>query len=90
MIILKHVEYRIKSRSELERLSNHLRETTSRIPGVTFQDVCFPKGKKEFVVILNCTSEDRYLEWREICPPPPAARDWYEVFLVKDEFLTPD
>jgi hypothetical protein len=88
MIILKHVEYKIKDMSELEGLLKHLDETTSKVQGITLQEICFPRGKEEFVLILDCTTENRYQEWREICPPPPGANDWYEVFLTKDEYFT--
>lgn len=63
----------------------HLRKTTSQIEGVNYKDIYFVKGKKEFVLFLECESEEKYLEWREICPPPPGAKDWYEVLLTKDE-----
>jgi hypothetical protein len=85
MIIMKHVEYEIADFSELGRLLDHLEETTSRVSGVTLRDIYFPRGREEFVLALECTSEDNYLEWRKICPPPPGAKDWYEVFLTKDE-----
>jgi len=85
MIILKHVEYKIKDLRELENLLIHLRETTSKIDGIEFKDIYFPKGKDEFVLVMQCVSEDKYLEWREICPPPPGIKDWYEVLLIKDE-----
>jgi hypothetical protein len=85
MMILKHVEYKIKDTSELENLLNHLKETTSKINGVKLKDVYFPKGKDEFVLVMECISEDKYLEWRKICPPPSGAHDWYEVLLSKDE-----
>ncbi len=85
MIVLKHVEYKLKDLSELESLLNHLDETTSKVPGITLKDIYFPKGKDEFVLVMDCTTEDRYLEWREICPPPPGAKDWHEVFFTKDE-----
>lgn len=70
MLILKHVEHKIESRSELEGLLNHLEETTSEMPGVPLQGICFPRGKEEFVLVLGCTSEDRYWACRGICPPP--------------------
>ncbi len=85
MIILKHVEYKIKDLSELERLLNHLRETTSKVNGVEFKDIYFPKGKDESILVMMCVSEDKYLKWRDIWPPPPGANDWYEVLLTKDE-----
>ena len=37
---------------------------------------------------MNCINEDKYLEWRDICPPPPGAKDWYEVLLTKDEHFS--
>jgi hypothetical protein len=88
MIILKHVEYKIKDSSELEGLLNHLKETTSKVDGVEFEDIYFPKDKDEFVLIMECTTEDKYLEWRDICPPPPGAKDWYEILLSKDEYFS--
>jgi len=87
MIILKHVQYKIKDSSELEMLLSHLRKTTSKVEGVEFKDIYFPEGKDEFVLVMKCVSEDKYLEWREICPPPPGAKDWYEVLLTKDEYF---
>jgi hypothetical protein len=88
MIILKHVGYKIKDSRELESLLSHLKETTSKVDGVVLKDIYFPKGKDEFVLILDCTEEDKYLEWRDICPPPPGADDWYEVLLTKKESIT--
>jgi hypothetical protein len=84
MLILKHVEYEIGDSGEMEGLVAHLRQTTSQVEGVTFKDIYFVKGKKEFVLFLECDSEERYLEWREICPPPEGAADWYEILLAKD------
>jgi hypothetical protein len=81
MIILKHVEYIIKDTNELNGLLDHLKETTSRIEGVELMDIYFPKGKDEFILMMNCVNEYQYLKWREICPPPPGAKDWYEVLL---------
>ncbi|MCH7732283.1 MAG: hypothetical protein IIB44_07170 [Candidatus Marinimicrobia bacterium] len=63
----------------------HLRETTSKVDGVEYKDIYFPKGKAEFVLVMECVNEDKYVEWRNICSPPPGAKDWYEVFLKKDE-----
>ncbi|MHA1961047.1 MAG: hypothetical protein ACW99U_12490 [Candidatus Thorarchaeota archaeon] len=82
---MKHVEYRIKSNTELEKLLNHLKETTSSVLGVKLIDIYFPKGKREFILHLECKSEKSYLEWRDICPPPNGANDWYEVMLTKNE-----
>jgi hypothetical protein len=87
MIILKHVEHSIKDSNELNKLLDHLRDTTSNIEGVELKEIYFPKGKDEFVLMLDCRNEDKYLEWREICPPPPGAKDWYEVFLEKEEIF---
>ncbi len=85
MIILKHVGYKIKTSSELKRLLDHLEETTSKVDGIVLKDIYFPQNKDEFVLALDCESEDKYLQWRDICPPPLGASDWYEVFLTKDE-----
>lgn len=88
MLILKHVEYQIPDTAHLEGLLAHLRETTSQIDGVNFEDIYFPKGKSEFVLFLDCKSENEYLEWREICPPPPGAKDWHEVLLTTNEHFS--
>ena len=88
MIILKHVEYKIKNSSELESLLSHLRKTTAKIEGVGFKEIYFPKDKDEFILVMDCISEDKYLEWRDICPPPQGAKDWYEVLLSKEEHFS--
>lgn len=85
MIILKHVGHKIKDSAELNNLLKHLKETTSKVTGVLLKDVYFPMDKDEFILFLDCISEDRYLEWREICPPPSGATDWYEILFTKDE-----
>jgi len=85
MIILKHVEYRIKDVNELKNLLSHLVETTSKVDGVELKNIYFPKGKDEFILLMECINEDRYLDWRAICPPPTGAKDWYEVLLTRNE-----
>jgi hypothetical protein len=90
MIILKHVEYRINDFRELKSLLSHLRKTTAKVDGVEFKDIYFPKGKDEFILVLECIHEEKYLEWRAICPPPPGAKDWYEVMLLEDERFSKD
>jgi hypothetical protein len=88
MLILKHVEHEIKDADEMESLLAHLMETTSQVEGVVLKDIYFPKGKKEFVLFLECGNEEKYLKWREICPPPPGAKDWYEILFSKDAYLS--
>ncbi len=88
MLVLKHVEYEITGRDQLESLISHLRETTLKVDGVTFNDIYFKKDKKEFILFLECESEEKYLKWREICPPPPGAKDWYEVLMSKEEHFS--
>lgn len=90
MLILKHVEYEVKDNAQLKNLLAHIRQTTSQVEGIIFKDMYFVKGKKEFVLLLECESEDKYLEWREICPPPPGAKDWYEILFTKDEYFSKD
>lgn len=63
----------------------HIEETASRVEGAEFNDVYFPKNKDEFVLVMDCVSEEKYLLWRKTCPPPAGAKDWYEVFLTKEE-----
>lgn len=88
MLVLKHVEYEIADIVQLKSLLAHLRDTTSQIEGITYKDIYFVKGKKEFVLNLECDSEKMYLEWREMCPPPPGAKDWHQVLLTKDEYFS--
>lgn len=88
MLILKHVEYEIPDVDQLEGLLGHLDKTTSQVDGISLKDIYFVKGKKEFVVFLECENEEVYLKWREICPPPPGAKDWYEVYLNKNEHFS--
>lgn len=64
MVILKHVEYEIADSAQLESLLAHLQETTSKVEGITYKNIYFMKGKKEFVLKLECVSEDKYLQWR--------------------------
>ncbi len=88
MLVLKHVEFEIKDEAQLKSLLAHLHETTSRIEGITFKDIYFLKNKAAFVLFLECEHEADYLRWREICPPPPGAKDWYEILLTKEEQLS--
>ncbi len=87
MVVLKHVDYEITGIAQLENLETHLRQTTAEVEGVSYKEIFFIKGKKEFVLYLECESEEKYLEWREICPPPPGAKDWYEVLLSREEYF---
>jgi len=87
MVVLKHVNYEITDTAELENLVAHLRQTTAQVEGVSYKEIFFVKRKKEFVLYLECKSEEKYLEWREICPPPPGAKDWYEVLLSREEYF---
>lgn len=88
MLVIKHVEDEIADTTELESLLTHLRKTTSQVEGITYSDIYFVKGKKKFVLFLGCESEEKYLEWREICPPPPGAKDWCEVLFTKDKHFS--
>lgn len=88
LLVLKHVGYEIKNVSELENLLAHLRETTSQIEGILFKDIYFTNDKKEFILFLECRSEETYHEWRKICPPPPGAEDWHEILLTRSQFFS--
>ena len=46
-----------------------MKETTSKVDGVSLKAIYFPKNKDGFVLVLECVSENKYLEWREICSP---------------------
>ncbi len=49
MLILKHVEYKIKNKQELEKVLDYIKKTTSMIDGIEFKDIYFPKdGMKSF------------------------------------------
>jgi len=87
MFVLKHVEYEIKDVKQLEGLLAHLKQTTSQVENVVLKDIYFVKGKKEFVLFMECENEAKYHKWREICPPPPGATDWHEVLLSRDEYF---
>ncbi len=87
MVVLKHVDYEITGTAQLENLVEHLRQTTAEVEGVSYKEIFFIKGKKEFVLYLESESEEKYLEWRKICPPPPGAKDWYEVLLSREEYF---
>ncbi|MHA1987294.1 MAG: hypothetical protein ACW98D_11685 [Promethearchaeota archaeon] len=88
MLILKHVEYEIPDINKLNMLLDHLNQTTSKFKGISFNDIFFSRNKKKFVLLLECESEDVYLMWRKICPPPSGAKDWYEVYLSKREYFS--
>ena len=88
MLVLKHVEYEITNANQLDELLAHLKDTTSQVEGISLKDIYFMKDKKEFVLFLECDNEECYHEWREICPPPPGAKDWHEVLLNKKEHLS--
>ena len=89
MIILKHVEHEIRDTDELIKLQIHLMEASSKIDGVILLDIYFPAEKEEFVIALDCESEEKYISWNEICPSPDGANDWYEIWLTKaDKFIT--
>lgn len=89
MLILKHVEFDVRSRDQLNNLLSHIEETASQVDGIIFKNIYFVKDKKEFVLFMESKDEQKYHEWRKICPPPPGASDWYEVFQTRDE-LFPD
>jgi len=66
MIVLKHVEFKIKRLDEVEKFLTHARETASGVDGVKFMNIYFPDGREEYIVAMDCVSEDRYLKWRDI------------------------
>ncbi|MGA2526622.1 MAG: hypothetical protein ABSF79_08420 [Smithellaceae bacterium] len=88
MLFLKHVEYEIDDKAKLKGLLAHAKETISQVKGITYKNIYFVKDKKEFVLFLECENEAKYLEWREICPPPPGAKDWHEVLLTRKEYFS--
>jgi len=60
MLKLKHVEYEISDIDQLEALLDHLDETTSQVDDISLKDIYFVKGKKEFVLFLECENEEVY------------------------------
>ena len=89
MIILQHIEHRLANTDELIKLQIRLMEMTSKVRGVTLLDIYFPTEKDEVVIALDCESEEKYLEWRKICPPPDGAYNGYEVWMTKAEKFLP-
>ena len=85
LLILKHVEYEIHDRDQLNILIDHLNKTTAHVDGIEFINIYFSRDKKEFVLFLECEMEKAYHMWRRICPPPDGANDWFEIFLTKEE-----
>jgi hypothetical protein len=85
VIILKHVEYNLRNSDELTKLLSHLDKTTAQVEGLILTEIYFPKNKSEFILMMDCSSEEQYIKWREICPPPTGANDWYEVLYTKKE-----
>lgn len=66
MIVLKHVEFKIERLDELEKILTHVKETASKVHGVKFMDIYFPRGRDEYILVMDCVSEDKYLRWRDI------------------------
>lgn len=61
--------------------------TTSQIEGIEFKHIYFNNKKKEFILFLDCQNEEKYREWRKICPPPQGAKDWHEIYLTREEYF---
>jgi hypothetical protein len=85
MIFLKHVQHRLSGRSELDSILAHVRETAAQVRGVRLRECFVLQGRDEFILVMECPDEAAYQKWRELCPPPPGARDWVETAVLAEE-----
>jgi hypothetical protein len=84
-IFLKHFKYGMENFHELKSLLCQLRKTTSKVDGIEFNRFYFLKGKEKFSLVTECINDEKYLDWRAVCPPTPGTKEWHEVRLLEDE-----
>jgi hypothetical protein len=73
MIFLKHVQHKLGSWDDLQSILTHIRETILQ-------------ERDEFILVMDCPNEAAYQEWRNLCPPPPGAKDWVEPAILAEDF----
>jgi hypothetical protein len=86
MIFLKHVQHKLGSRDDLQSILAHIRETAKKVPGVRLRDFFILQERDEFILVMDCLNETAYQEWRDLCPPPPGAKDWVEPAILAEDF----
>lgn len=88
MIFLKYVQHKLSGRSELESILAHVRATAAQVRGVRLRECFVLQERDEFILVIECSDEAAYREWRGLCPPPPGARDWVEAAVLAEEYGT--
>jgi len=86
MIFLKHVQHKLDDQDNLQSILARVRETAARVPGVSLRDFFILQERDELILVMNCPDETAYQEWRELCPPPPGAKDWVDSAVLPDDF----
>jgi hypothetical protein len=86
MIFLKHVQHKLGSWDDLQSILTHIRETATKVPGVRLRDFFILQERDEFILVMDCPNEAAYQEWRNLCPPPPGAKDWVEPAILAEDF----
>ncbi len=87
MIFLKHVEHKLNHFDDLQSILSHVGETAAKVAGVRLRDMFILRERDEFILVMECPDEDSYKEWRELCPPPPGAKDWVEIAHLPEELI---
>jgi hypothetical protein len=86
MIFLKHVQHKLDNQDDLQSILAHIHETAKKVPGVRLRDFFILQERNEFILVMDCPSEKVYQEWRNLCPPPPGAKDWVESAILAEDF----
>ena len=86
MIFLKHVQHKLDNRDDLRSILAHILETAKKVPGVRLRDLFILRERDEFILVMDCPDEKAYQEWRDLCPPPPGAKDWVESAILAEDF----
>jgi hypothetical protein len=86
MIFLKHVQYRLNDQHELQSLLAHVRKTAAKAAGVRLRDFFILLERDEFILVVDCPDQATYQKWRDLCPPPPEAKDWIELAVLPEDF----
>jgi len=86
VIFLKHVQHKLENRDDLQSILTHIRETAKKVPGVSLRDFFILQERDEFILVMDCPNAKAYNEWRNLCPPPPGAKDWVELAILAKDF----